>query len=208
MQAQGTLLFLHALKRWYKIKSSGGTEEIKRHMVEVDNLLAKELPLDTVNVAINPSVKPVCKYLEIAIDNGMKHKTNYVVTHLQKFTSILHWQYGYGKLPEEMKENYAYSEILGPRGLIKSSDIAVGVVLLAPGALYHYHEHPDLTESYLNLSGYFSQNDQAVYPPESIVLNKPGKPHKITNDSSQPLLLAYVWTGSKEAISESRMVFD
>ncbi|MEC9491915.1 dimethylsulfonioproprionate lyase family protein [Flexistipes sp.] len=208
MQAQGTLLFLHALKRWYKIKSSGGSEEIKRHMVEVDNLLAKELPLDTVNVAINPSVKPVCKYFEIAVDNGMKHKTNYVVTHLQKFTSILHWQYGYGKLPEEMKENYAYSEILGPRGLIKSSDIAVGVVLLAPGALYHYHEHPALTESYLNLSGYFSQNDQAVYPPESIVLNKPGKPHKITNDSSQPLLLAYIWTGSKKAISESKMVFD
>jgi len=208
MQAQGALLFLHALKRWYKVKSSGGSEEINRHMTEVDNLLQKELPIDTVNVDINPSDKPVCRYLQSAIDIGLKHETGYIVTHLRKFTSILHWQYGYGKVPEEMKENYAYSEILGPRGLVKSSDIAVGVVLLAPAAFYRSHEHPDLTESYLNLSGYFSQNDLAVYPPESIVLNKPGKPHKITNDPSQPLLLAYIWTGSKKAISESRMVFD
>lgn len=176
-------------------------------MNEVAKLLKTEIPPDTKNIEVAPEEKPVCRHLDSAINNALNYATVDIVTHFRGFTSALQWKYGYEKVPEDMKGKYAYSEILGPRGMIKSNKIVSGIVLLAPATTYHYHRHPELTESYLNLCGYFSQNDSAVYPPTAIIYNEPAHPHKITTDETEPLLMTYFWTGSKNAIERSRMIF-
>ena len=64
-----------------------------------------------------------------------------------------------------------------------------------------------IEESYISVAGAWSENEQAVYAPGSLILNKPGQEHRITTGQFDPCLLAWAWIGPGERLAEPGMKF-
>lgn len=97
--------------------------------------------------------------------------------------------------------------MLGPQGPILSDRLILGFVLFAPNTTYPQHHHKEIEESYISISGNWSENDQAVYAPGSLILNRSGDNHRITTGERDPCLLAYAWVGPRERLSQPGMNF-
>ncbi len=158
------------------------------------------------DLVFDPAVtKPVCKHLGRAIDNGERDRMGSMVKALQKISASLVWQYGYDTMPKSMHDRYAFAEILGHHGQVRSSNLQLGVVLFAPGTTYPAHAHDGIAESYICLSGTTSENDMGVYVPGSLIFNMPNHEHAITTSDREPVLLSYAWVGSEEDLAHQVM---
>ncbi|WP_370300673.1 dimethylsulfonioproprionate lyase family protein, partial [Pseudooceanicola sp.] len=69
------------------------------------------------------------------------------------------------------------------------------------------HSHSDIEESYVSVSGAWSENETAVFAPGSMILNRSGQEHRITTGEYDPCLLAYAWIGPEERLSAPGMRF-
>ena len=110
---------------------------------------------------------------------------------LYRVESQLTWEYGYQKVPRELAKRYAYCEMMGPQGPIQAEGLILGLVLFAPGTTYPQHRHDEIEVSYLSLAEAWSENDNAVYAPGSLILNRSTQHHRITVGIREPRLLAY-----------------
>jgi dimethylpropiothetin dethiomethylase len=110
-------------------------------------------------------------------------------------------------VPRGLSKKYAYAEIAGYDGPVASDGIKAGLVLFGPKCTYPAHAHEGLTESYFVLSGTVSENDEGVWAPGSMILNPPGRMHRITVSDREPALLVYCWEGSAEKLKNQKMVF-
>ncbi len=160
----------------YRHGSAGGSPAVRSHMKAVRNTLAKVQASNTELVLPDPANLPVNAHLERALDNGIAGAMASMVKAVENVKTQLAWQYGYEKMPRHLIDKYAYAEIMGPSGPIVSQDLILGLVLFAPRTTYPAHSHAGITESYISLSGYWSENDTSVYPPSSLVLNLPPIP--------------------------------
>lgn len=155
-----------------------------------------------------PSINlPVTAHLSRALDLGERGVLQGMARALREVRANLEWEYGYEKLPKSLVNKYAYCEILGPRGPVKAGNLIIGFVLFAPSTTYPQHNHPQIEESYISISGSWSENNSAVFSPGSLILNTPGTKHRITTGAIDPCLLAYAWTGSKESLTSPGMSF-
>jgi len=199
--------YLQDLATLYGTGPAGGSKPIRRHMREVRTRLRAVLKGGLEISSQQPESRPVCAHLDRALDNGMHGPCAAAVRALSRFRPCLRWGYGYQTMPDKLKDRYAYAEIAGPRGPAMAEDIILGVVLLAPDSLYPSHRHAGITESYICLSGALSQNDTGVYVPGSMIHNPPEHNHRITTGRKEPCLLAYAWTGSREALAGQTLSF-
>ena len=126
---------------------------------------------------------------------------------LERVSDRLSWEYGYEKVPRALAQKYAYCEIAGPQGPVRSERLILGFVLFAPNTTYPQHSHHDIEESYVSVAGAWSENDTAVHAPGSLVLNVPGHEHRITTGRFDPVLLAYAWVGPDDRLSAPGMKF-
>ena len=126
---------------------------------------------------------------------------------LERVSHLLTWEYGYEKVPKTLARKYAYCEVLGPQGPVVTDRLILGFVLFAPNTTYPQHHHKEIEESYISISGNWSENDQAVYAPGSLILNRSGDNHRITTGERDPCLLAYAWIGSAEKLTKPGMNF-
>jgi dimethylpropiothetin dethiomethylase len=191
----------------YRFGPAGGSADIRRHQREVQTRLSRCLNGEPRLVAQTAETKPVVNHLGRALDNGQNDRMASFIRALAKITDDLSWQYGYDRMPRSLEKKYAYSELLGPRGPVQCDDLILGLVLFSPKCTYPAHSHEDITESYLCLSGYVSENQAGVYPPGSLILNQAGREHAITTSDREPVLLAYAWTGPPEALQGFKMAF-
>jgi dimethylpropiothetin dethiomethylase len=90
---------------------------------------------------------------------------------------------------------------------VQADSLIIGFVLFAPSTTYPQHSHSEIEESYISISGSWSENNAAVFSPGSLILNTPGSKHKITTGDIDPCLLAYAWTGAKERLISPDMNF-
>ncbi|GAB7021993.1 dimethylsulfonioproprionate lyase family protein [Salidesulfovibrio brasiliensis] len=199
--------YLQDILFWYRNGSAGGSRVINSHMKNVRIALKEALASRPAVACVEAQTKPVCFHLERALDNGLHGPASGTTRMLSRITSSLSWGYGYERMPRNLEQKYAYSELMGPRGLVQFDRLILGVVLLAPGTTYPAHSHAGITESYLCLSGTLSQNDAGVYAPGSMIYNPPEHSHRITTDRKEPCLLSYAWTGSEEALANQNMTF-
>lgn len=130
-----------------------------------------------------------------------------MVRAVESVAGELAWLYGYEKVSRGLARKYAYAEFAGPHGPVLAGEVILGVVLFAPGCTYPAHSHEGLTESYYVLSGAVSENDEGVWAPGSLILNPPGRRHRITVSDTEPALLAYAWHGPPERLAQQKMVF-
>ena len=109
----------------------------------------------------------------------------------------LAWRQTYG--PEDFGtaflDHYGWSEFIGLRGPIASTDVACGILLLGPHTTYPAHAH-EASELYLPLSGTAlwrrGVQDWRACPPGRVIHHPSWMMHAMTT-GTEPLLALYVW---------------
>jgi len=192
----------------YRGIASGGSKPIRAHQRDVRATIARLVKADPPagGDGGEGTSLPVLAHLRRALNQGRMGRMEGVVMALETVVPSLRWEQGYERMPRRLARDFAYSEIVGATGPVRSDAIRLGVVLFAPGCTYPAHAHDHITESYVCLSGAISENDQGVYVPGSMIFNPPGTVHRITVSDRDPALLAYAWTGPPEILSSNRMI--
>lgn len=197
-----------AFKFIYETASSSGNLTINNHLEDLIHGLSKTMENLTIQKK-EPEKKPVCAFLQQAIHNGMEFSEAPLLKCIADVKKLLTWQYGYeDEMPEDLKQKYAYSEIIGPHGNIYSEHLITGFVLLGPACYYPKHKHTDIEESYVCLSGEVSVNNTGIFKPESIVYIPPATTHELTTGKIYPCLLAYAWMAEPEVLNNFRMTLE
>ncbi|WP_306261529.1 dimethylsulfonioproprionate lyase family protein [Pararhizobium sp. IMCC21322] len=191
----------------YRMGSSGGSTIIRSHRKRVRDRLSNEVKSNPLIIKKPPVNLPVTAHLPRALDLGERGVMQGITRALRKVLGDLVWEYGYQKLPRSLVKKYAYCEVLGPNGPVKADNLIIGFVLFAPSTTYPQHNHPEIEESYISISGSWSENNSAVFSPGSLIFNTPGAKHRITTGDIDPCLLAYAWTGSRERLMGPDMNF-
>ncbi|EAU41122.1 hypothetical protein FP2506_12684 [Fulvimarina pelagi HTCC2506] len=191
----------------YRYGSAGGSKVIRGHRRRVRDLLSSIVDEDPEMLVRDPEEKPVVDHLARAIDLGAYGPMHGFARILTRIAPLLTWEYGYESVPKGLAKRFAYTEFLGPRGPIPTDRLILGAVLFAPSTTYPQHSHPDIEESYVSISGAWSENDAAVYAPGSLILNKSGEQHRITTGAVDPCLLIYAWIGPPARLTAPGMKF-
>ncbi len=189
----------------YRNGTSGGSPSIRSHRKRVRDRLSACVAANPMVVPRAHEVKPVTAHFARALDLGERSTMQGMARALREVRGDLTWEYGYDKLPKALAQKYAYCEIMGPKGPVQSDGLILGFVLFAPATTYPQHSHQDIEESYISVSGAWSENDTAVYAPGSLILNRSGDEHRITTGELDPCLLAYAWTGAAGRLAEPMM---
>lgn len=187
--------------------NAGGSVKIRSHQRAVRETISKLMVSDPEMAWAEPEDKPVTVHLKRALDNGRRETTESICRTIESVLPQLSWLYGYEKVPRGLSNKFAFAEIAGHRGPIISEAVTLGLVLFGPKCTYPAHTHDGLTESYYVLSGAVSENDEGVWAPGSVILNPPGRMHRITVSDREPALLAYAWHGPKEKLGYQKMKF-
>ncbi len=189
----------------YRHGSAGGSKLIRGHRKRIRDNLSKTVETNPTFTPRTPATLPVTAHLPRALDLGERGAVSGMARALSRVTSALSWEYGYARVPKSLARKYAYCEILGPRGPVRSERLVLGFVLFAPRTTYPQHSHHEIEESYISIAGAWSENDVAVHAPGSLILNRPGEEHRITTADVDPCLLAYAWTGPETRLSTPDM---
>lgn len=132
-----------------------------------------------------------------------------LVTGLQAGARGMDWRqtYGAADFGADFLNGYGWTELIGLRGPIPSTQVAVGFLLLGPDITYPPHAH-EAVELYLPLSGtamwQHEAGEFAPIPPGTPIRHGTWVPHAMRT-ADQPLLAAYVWRGGDLA-AKSRIL--
>ena len=191
----------------YRYGSAGGSKAIRGHRRRVRESISDVIEANPEILEREPASLPVTDHLPRAIDLGTQGVLDGLCRTLERVSAQLTWEYGYERVPAALRKKYAYCEILGPRGPIQTDLLILGLVLFAPRTTYPQHYHRGIEESYVSLAGAWSENQDAVYAPGSLILNRAEHEHRITTADYEPCLLAYAWTGPPERLAAPGMNF-
>lgn len=205
MACPNWLYLLREFDALYRYGSAGGSRLIRSHRKKVRDNLSSVMASNPEILKRPPETKPVTAHFARALDLGERAAMQGMARSLREVKGQLTWEYGYEKVPRSLAQKYAYCEILGPKGPILSNRLILGFVLFAPNTTYPQHSHREIEESYVSISGAWSENNIAVYSPGSLILNRPGDEHRITTGDRDPCLLAYAWTGPDARLLDPEM---
>ncbi|WP_231582117.1 dimethylsulfonioproprionate lyase family protein [Puniceibacterium sp. IMCC21224] len=201
------LYLVREFETLYRNGSAGGSKAIRSHRKRVREMLSAVIAGNPSIEDRAPETKPVVAHLDRALDLGKRNALEGFSRALERVRGELSWEYGYERVPRTLERKYAYCEVLGPKGPVRSDRIILGFVLFAPNTTYPQHSHTDIEESYVSVAGAWSENDAAVYAPGSLILNRPAVEHRITTGPQDPCLLAYAWIGPSERLVSPGMTF-
>ncbi len=121
----------------------------------------------------------------------------------------LSWQqtYGAADFGAAFLDRYGWTEFIGLRGPIPSTELACGLLMLGPNIEYPAHAH-EAEELYLPLAGSASwmrgDEGHALRPVGVPIHHPPWMPHAMRTQS-EPLLALYVWRGGDLAAKSKIM---
>jgi quercetin dioxygenase-like cupin family protein len=148
---------------------------------------------------------PVCRFWDDALEAGARGAVAPFSSALRALGPSLSWTQNpnYRRRPPgpDFLENYGYAVIAGPAdgppGLVLEPRLAVGVLVLGPGAHYPLHEHPAV-EIYCPLTSegewWKGAGPWRRESPAAAVYHAPHVPHAMRAGST-PLLAVYLWSG-------------
>lgn len=191
----------------YRYGSAGGSEVIAEHRRTVRDRLQTVVDANAPLVERSGDPLPVLVHLGRAIDRGADGPLSGMTRALARVATSLPWELSYQNVPEKLTRDLGYCELLGPRGPVLCTDLILGLVLLAPHTTYPQHSHEDIEESYVTVSGSWSENDAAVYGPGSLIFNRLNEEHRLTVGHSGPVLLVYAWAASPERLAQPHTLF-
>jgi len=158
--------------------------------------------LETVDVsrrlepAGEPSL-PVCRHWDAALADGGE-----LAAVLAELAPALRWHQTYTENPPSptFLDEYGYAEVVGPGtrspALVRSREVAAGVLLLGPRTVYPGHSHP-AEELYLPLGeGEWLRGGEGwVTRFAGEVVHHPPWVEHATRTTDLPLAAVYVWRG-------------
>lgn len=205
MDCPNWVYLLREFDALYRYGSAGGSPSIRGHRKRVRDRLSAAMARNPAITVQTPEIKPVVAHFPRALDLGERGAMQGMARALREVRDDLMWEYGYEKLSKALAQRYAYCEILGPKGPVHCDTLILGFVLFAPNTTYPQHSHDEIEESYISISGAWSENNAAVFAPGSLILNRSGHEHRITTGDRDPCLLAYAWTGPQERLAKPDM---
>ena len=148
-----------------------------------------------------PSRLPVCRYLGTTIAGARQGALAAIAGSFAAYEPQAMWRqnpnYTREAIGAEFLRNYGYVELVGRKRPWASDRIAVGFLMLGPGAHYPAHSHP-AAEVYHVVSGVaeWRQGDEALTtrPVGAAIYHAPNVVHE-TRVLGEPLLALYCWTG-------------
>lgn len=149
--------------------------------------------------ATTPHALPVCRHLDTALAlarAGAAPERAWADT-LAALAPALHWARSRRSGTEAFHQGHANTEIIGPAGLERRSDVVLGASLLAPGVVYPDHDHPP-EEIYLVLSaGDWFNRHAGWYTPGAggAVYHPPGIVHAMRAGTTPLLAIWCLWPG-------------
>ncbi|WP_158085769.1 dimethylsulfonioproprionate lyase family protein [Henriciella aquimarina] len=148
----------------------------------------------------------ISRYLDQAFGWAASHGFDDIVDPLEQIKAQIPWTPGYSdpELGEAFAENFAYAEIVGPGGLLRTNDYSAGLTLFAPGTLYEWHNHPAV-ELYLVLcqgsTWALHQPPFEAKAPGEVVLHPSNAEHAMTS-GDQPFLAPWLWLGDVQSAAQ------
>lgn len=145
-----------------------------------------------------PRSLPVCRVLGRLASLAVP-ETQGLVDELVTSAALLEWRqtYSAGDFGAAFLEGYGWTELVGLRGPIASTQLACGFLLLGPGIAYPAHAH-EAEELYLPLAGtaqWQKGGDAfAPRPPGTPIVHRSLEAHA-TSTGHEPMLALYVWRG-------------
>lgn len=148
---------------------------------------------------------PVCRFCDDALAAASRTAAGSLATALGAQAPALSWTQNpnYRRRPPDptFLDNYGYAVIAGPAdgppALALTPGLAVGVLLLGPGAHYPLHAHPAVEIYYtLTPDGEWWREDGPWrrQPPGTAIYHAPNQRHA-TRAGATPLLAIYLWRG-------------
>lgn len=192
----------------YRYGSAGGSKSIRAHRRKVRAGISTVFESNAPVIAREPAELPVTLHLPRALDVGARGALDTLTQALRPLVTRMTWEYGYERVPRGLQSKYGYCELVGPNGPVVTDQLILGLVLFAPRTIYPQHHHRGIEESYVSLAGAWSENDDAVYAPGSMIFNRSDHEHRITTGDYEPCLLAYAWTGAPERLRHPGMSFE
>ncbi len=169
----------------------------------VENVIYRlsEQPLKDENFkAPEPATKPVVKHLDATLAAARTLDAE-LSDALKVLAPALHWEqsasYTDALLGAGFSDNYAWAELIGPKGFFAGNDYLIGVLLLGPHRHYldHYHPAPELYWPLTEPSDWRKGDDQPfVTRRQGDVIWHPSLVTHATITHERPLLAVYVWT--------------
>jgi hypothetical protein len=168
----------------------------------LDRLESQVLSVQTFSPS-QPLIQPVCAYFPKAIAAAAIHEPE-IATHLAAIAPNLRWlqsaSYSDEFLSGGFSNNYAWCEIIGPKGFYKGSDFLLGFLLLGPNIHYkdHYHPAPELYWPLTAPSDWKKGDGTFVARQAGEIIWHPSMVIHATITHDQPLLALYAWTEKTE----------
>lgn len=157
-----------------------------------------------------PGLRPACRHWDSALEaaEAGPPRTAALGFALRALEPHLPWiqnpNYTADAVGAHFVDNYAYFDIMGPRGLIDSERAAMGLLLMGPGLHYVDHAH-EAEEIYVTLTpdSLWSKDrwEWETKPAGSVIHHPPWVPHA-TKTSEAPLLAFYCWIGALKRHAE------
>lgn len=151
------------------------------------------------NPAYQKQSQPAARYVDQALADALTCPSD-LRGLLSRFAAQAKWQITEtyrGHFEDHFFEQEAWSELIGPSGLIVSEEIRIGLLIMGPGLVYPAHHHP-ATEWYHVLSGtgQWAQGNQPALPrtPPATLFHQPNEPHAMTTHHEAVLAL-WNWVG-------------
>lgn len=144
-------------------------------------------------LSFTPVTQPACSYLEqclAVVDQSGDRSAIAVGTALRNLAPLLKWHNAGGPgMPIPSTQTYAGTVVAGPRGLIASEQVEIGISIMAPHTVYPDHRHPPV-EIYLVLSdGQWRQEDfDWATPGFGKLVYNPGNVLHSMRSGDEPLL--------------------
>jgi mannose-6-phosphate isomerase-like protein (cupin superfamily) len=141
---------------------------------------------------------PVCAYLS-DIEKDAVPATAALVEALVVATDALEWRQTYtaAGFGQAFLNNYGWTELIGLRGPIASTEVACGFLVLGPQTEYPPHAH-EAEELYLPLAGaalWMRGQENFVARLPGAAIEHPSWMHHAMRTQRDPLLAFYVWRG-------------
>jgi quercetin dioxygenase-like cupin family protein len=154
------------------------------------------------------TTKPACALLPAAVTAAERGPLGEIARAFALVEPALAWaqnpNYSDAKLGQGYMAGYAYCDFLGPRGLMASDSLAMGVLLLGPQRLYPDHSHP-AAELYHVLSGTALWSREGgpfeARAPGSAIHHRPWDRHAM-EVREETLFALYGWVGEIQVAAD------
>jgi mannose-6-phosphate isomerase-like protein (cupin superfamily) len=180
---------IDAIRRSLKGEGAG---EVKARLAEQD--LSPAAVIDP-----GPHRLPATRYFPECVAASMFLVPD-VAAALAEIEEFLHWRqnpnYSDAVMGEAYMDNYAYAELIGPRGFFPGEDFLMGLMLLGPGRHYldHHHAAPELYWLLTGPSEWRRGDDDFARRRAGETIWHPPWASHATRTLEAPLLAIWAWT--------------